>query len=73
MGFGRPMTYGSKRVVPMCHILAIASIQNQITTYEHHDKSYIMQQCQNSDINDIHIYAKNMYRGLKALESPWMA
>ena len=57
----------------MCHILAIVSIQNQTTAYEHRNMSYIMQKCPNCDISDMHIYAKNMYRAPKALASTWIA
>ena len=52
----------------MGHTLAIVSIENQHTTYEHGRISYIMSKCQNCELGDIHNYGKNMHRGAKALE-----
>ena len=62
--FGRPMTSGPLGKVPMGHISAIVSIQNQHTTCEHRNMSSIMRKCQNCNVGTniimvkIHITAR---------------
>ena len=52
----------------MGHTLAIVSMQNQHTTYEHGGISCIMLKYQNCDLGDVHSYGKNMHRGPKVLQ-----